>query len=82
MSIVCFYPQLFAAYRVLLRLLVPRHSPNALFFLTFVIFLITSNEIVFAYCCFVFFFVLFKFRLLSFFRFVVVMVLLTFVWWR
>ena len=33
---ICSSPQLFAAYRVLLRLLVPRHSPSALFNLTFV----------------------------------------------
>ena len=33
---ICSYPQLFAACHVLLRLLVPRHPPNALFFLTFV----------------------------------------------
>ena len=28
---ICSYPQLFAAYHVLLRLLVPRHSPDAVF---------------------------------------------------
>ena len=33
---ICSFPQLFAACHVLLRLLVPRHPPNALFFLTFV----------------------------------------------
>ena len=32
---ICVSPQLFAAYRVLLRLLVPRHSPCALSSLTF-----------------------------------------------
>ena len=31
---ICSYPQLFAAYHVLLRLLVPRHSPYALCSLT------------------------------------------------
>ena len=31
---ICASPQLFAAYRVLLRLLMPRHSPCALFSLT------------------------------------------------
>ena len=34
---ICSYPQLFAAYHVLLRLLVPRHSPYALSSLTFFI---------------------------------------------
>ena len=34
---ICAYPQLFAAYRVLRRLLVPRHSPCALSSLTFVV---------------------------------------------
>ena len=33
---ICASPQLFAAYRVLLRLLMPRHSPCALYSLTFV----------------------------------------------
>ena len=33
---ICFSPQLFAAYHVFLRLLVPRHPPCALFCLTFV----------------------------------------------
>ena len=33
---ICSSPQLFAAYRVFLRLLVPRHPPCALFCLTFV----------------------------------------------
>ena len=32
---ICSYPKLFAAYHVLLRLLVPRHSPYALCSLTF-----------------------------------------------
>lgn len=32
---ICASPQLFAAYRVLLRLLVPRHSPYALISLTY-----------------------------------------------
>ena len=34
--IICISPQLFAAYHVFLRLLVPRHPPCALFCLTFV----------------------------------------------
>ena len=34
---ICSSPQLFAAYRVLLRLLVPRHSPYALCSLTFLL---------------------------------------------
>ena len=34
-SDMCSYPKLFAAYHVLLRLLVPRHSPYALSSLTF-----------------------------------------------
>ena len=33
---ICSFPQLFAACHVLLRLLVPRHPPNALFNLTFI----------------------------------------------
>ena len=33
--IICISPQLFAAYHVFLRLLVPRHPPCALFSLTF-----------------------------------------------
>ena len=32
---ICVYPQLIAAYHVLLRLLMPRHSPCALFSLTY-----------------------------------------------
>ena len=36
---ICSSPQLFAAYHVLLRLLVPRHSPYALSSLTFYEFL-------------------------------------------
>ena len=39
---ICSSPQLFAAYHVLLRLLVPRHSPYALSSLTFVIFITQS----------------------------------------
>ena len=35
-KIICISPQLFAAYHVFLRLLVPRHPPCALFCLTFV----------------------------------------------
>ena len=34
-KIICISPQLFAAYHVFLRLLVPRHPPCALFCLTF-----------------------------------------------
>ena len=34
-KIICISPQLFAAYHVFLRLLVPRHPPCALFSLTF-----------------------------------------------
>ena len=34
-TVVCTYPQLFAACRVLRRLLVPRHPPYALFHLTY-----------------------------------------------
>ena len=39
---ICSSPQLFAAYHVFLRLLVPRHSPYALSSLTFIFILITS----------------------------------------
>jgi hypothetical protein len=39
LSNVCFYPRLFAAYHVLLRLPVPRHSPCALFLLDLFLFL-------------------------------------------
>ena len=34
-KLICSSPQLFAAYRVLLRLLMPRHSPYALLHLNF-----------------------------------------------
>ena len=37
LSDICSYPWLFAAYHVLLRLLVPRHSPYALSSLTFLL---------------------------------------------
>ena len=40
---ICNYPQLIAAYHVLLRLLMPRHSPYALISLTFSWRLIQSN---------------------------------------
>ena len=42
---ICSSPQLFAAYRVLLRLLVPRHSPYALSSLTLHIFMLVSRYI-------------------------------------
>ena len=40
---ICGYPQLIAACHVLLRLLMPRHSPYALYSLTFDPFRISSN---------------------------------------
>ena len=43
--LICSSPRLFAAYRVLLRLLMPRHSPCALFSLTYV----EANSISFAF---------------------------------
>ena len=42
-SLACSSAQLFAAYRVLLRLLAPRHPPNALFSLTFRLFLFFNS---------------------------------------
>ena len=54
---ICSYPQLFAAYHVLLRLLVPRHSPYALSSLTYfftVKFLMFTNRFLknFSVCIF------------------------------
>ena len=46
---ICSSPQLFAAYRVLLRLLVPRHSPYALSSLTFILDTSVSNGLI--NCC-------------------------------
>ena len=43
---ICAYPKLFAAYRVLLRLPMPRHSPYALYILTYL-----QNVINFALRC-------------------------------
>ena len=48
---ICDYPQLIAACHVLLRLLMPRHSPYALYSLTFDPFELCSSF----YCCFNFF---------------------------
>ena len=52
LSNVCFYPQLFAAYHVLLRLPVPRHSPCALFNLTVFCFRFFSCQRLFEICSF------------------------------
>ena len=48
-QLMCSSPQLFAAYHVFLRLLVPRHPPYALCSLTFVLFilLLSLNEFLF-----------------------------------
>ena len=49
---ICASPQLFAAYRVLLRLLMPRHSPCALLSLNFFPSLLHEfrKSVIFAYC--------------------------------
>ena len=49
-TVVCTSPQLFAAYHVLRRLLLPRHSPCALLCLTFRLSLPAPAALRFAFC--------------------------------
>ena len=49
--IICISPQLFAAYHVLLRLLVPRHPPCALISLTFTAFRLLKRFLILFIIC-------------------------------